>query len=453
MGRLWKSFCLSLFIYALLFSTAHCFAATPLSKNIEVMRDSLADRQEIVNDWKRDRQQEIYLALAVGGLGLVISACQTSEHPKRRFITLGLGVIVSFLTLCTNTFYQADFHSLGRAISSAKTQLETMKNDLKLCDPNMEIDQFKPLQTDFIAAGKRFDDIERDTVGTGSESNDKTPVQPEKTLLEKMSPVTVVYAQSSAQADKEQPTWIYSRPTRDSLGMYFIGRSNDPSLEKAKTDSYINATRQAIKTYELTTHQAISSSRADQLQELLKQFGDVTDTWVERSGTNYTYYTRLRVSNRIFDVDLNPASQDASASSASPSQTKVIIDNDSAVKVPNTDVLLLLQHLKEQQKSSYLYAISPGPRSSGAFQPYVSNADMAQRNVSLLRSVINDCDKSQHSVQGYSVQCFHIRRDDVANGKTKDLGRVTTSPSGSYQLQATGFGDTRIEVRLFLPAP
>jgi hypothetical protein len=97
----------------------------------------------------------VYLALAVGCLGIIIGACQSGSNKVVRWTTVGLGLIVSIITLCTNTIYSADYHTLGRAIHSVHPLLESMRHDIELYDPAMSAADFKTLQTEFYKSSDK----------------------------------------------------------------------------------------------------------------------------------------------------------------------------------------------------------------------------------------------------------------------------------------------------------
>jgi hypothetical protein len=215
----------------------------------------------------------------------------------------------------------------------------------------------------------------------------------------------------------------------------------------AKKGSYEQALDRAVERYQADHQMKGDPEQQYSLLSLMSQLGIVTDTWIDRGSTVYTYYTRLRVTSRVAGIALPPAVTADQEPTAIQDFTR--IDNNSAVKVPNTGILLLLEHMGSSPASVKLYAISSGRKDTGFFHPYQGQEQMAKSNVSRLKTRLKQCDGEASNLEGYSVQCFSIDRHLLAKSRNsaQNLG-VIAAWDGHYKINATDFHDTWVEVQV-----
>jgi hypothetical protein len=330
-----------------------CHGAPDITKQHEKMQNELTSRRNDVQEWISDERHEVVLALVVGLLGLSIGACQTTARPWTRTATVILGLLVSVVTLCTNTLYTADYQTLRRAIHSTHPLLDTMQNNVNLYSPTLTPDDFNVTKTDFYQATATFDTIADNILGVNSATKPLSTPQAEVKSSSIWSIRTVF-----AQTEVTTPAWVTTNGQSDSLGTYFVGSYTDTSLEKAKTFSMDQARHRAAEHLQLEHPETRTATAESQLVTLLGQFETLTDTWIKRGDNVYTYYTRLRISNKI---------QDAYPSENAGNCTWTKLGRDRSLLFDRSSsplyVFLSKQHLGSRNDTSDLFVTTTDPES------------------------------------------------------------------------------------------
>lgn len=116
---------------------------------------------------------------------------------------------------------------------------------------------------------------------------------------------------------------------------------------------------------------------------------------------------------------------------------RVKLNNDSAVRVPNTGITLLLKHMGWAPISADLYVLTGGPL---IFPMYSQDRKTGDKNVAKFKSVLQSCDGGHADFSGYTVWCFHVEESKISRkkGKTQPLGEVKAD-GRSFHLEAVDF--------------
>jgi hypothetical protein len=274
------------------------------------LQQQLERRAGTVHKWSLQAKEEIALSFAIGLLGLLVGALQGSQWTWTKKITVASGLAISVMTLCTNTFFPADYRTLQICVSKANTILGQLEFALANFDPAQSSANLQAAESDFMDKCGKIDLIEQNMLGKG-QSSDGTSKQPGTGML--FEPM-LVYAQSTGAA----PAWINGKAS-DGAFTYFVGKAEGTSLLQAKNDSFANAVDQAAHWLRGDQHAAQQQQQAvpeptQQLLDLVKRSSDVADTWYsyENARRTYTYFTLLRITNALHSLDvkgLDPESE------------------------------------------------------------------------------------------------------------------------------------------------
>lgn len=299
-----KALLLCAFLLFTLFPGASLSAAeNPAPETALTYMESIVAAREVkVASWRQDIKIEVTLAILVGLIGLAIGSLQTTEKPWVKRTTVGLGLFISALTLCTHTIFTADYPVLRRAVESSDPVLEELHQDIVLYRQVSETrGNTTEIFNSFIDTQRRFNEIARDVVGeaVGAEAPSQTAAN---ASLFQGSFSSVVHAQSS----QGLPAWTGTNGSNDSSASYFVGMSDNASLDAAKSASYDNAVYNGVKAVLAAKKGVASPAALTQTNSLVRNAATVTNTWLTyNSGSrSYRCYTRIRLPQGLSRVPL-----------------------------------------------------------------------------------------------------------------------------------------------------
>jgi hypothetical protein len=425
---------ISAICWLVLVSAIPCLAesASP-STRLKSMQNRLDRRQAIVNEWVVDSRQQIFFSVTVGVLGLAVGLLQASRKPWARGLTIGLGFCVSAITLFTNKVYVADYRTLQKSVAEATPIIEDLQAIMFTFDPTQSPENQRDVEAEFLTKCQRIDRIWQRLQGV------ETPSSVPANKSAAWFPGGIVYAQS---ATRIPPPWIAGIFETDSTSTFFVGASENKSLSAAKTASKDAAVHKAAHWMRGDAPADQKSELPSQLVDLVAHAVDVADTWYsyDRASGVYRYYTLLRLSNEFRSLDLRDTVSEP-AKAELPLSVRLL--NDSAVRVSNTGLLLLLKHMGAIPMSTDLYVLSGKPSGGETIDPYSSrDREATDRYVARFKSLLRACDGSHANDGGYTVWCFHVEQRLIrrSRGKAQHLG-VVTSNGRNLDLSAVDFDD------------
>jgi hypothetical protein len=387
------------------------------------MQDKLTARQSEVDGWEHQSEQQVYLSVAVGILGLLVSALQGSARTWTKALTVGVGFLISALTLLTNKVYTADYRTLERSVVQARPILEHLQGIILKFDPSQTPQNMLAVEAEFDTTCNKIDLIAQKMLGI-----DSGQIQSGRVFRF----VPVVYA---AQP-QGPPGWTATKIQSDKTNAYIVGQGESKSLYEAKAASEDDAMNKAVEWLGSDVSRTQSPATAP-LMDLVKHSKEFTDTWFgyDRQTGIYHYYTRLRLASDLRSLDFT--------SLAAPGLTNpifVTLPNDTAVQVAATGLTLLLKHMGAIPLSADVYILSGRPDSGHKIAPYSHDRPTGEKYVTWIKTALKGCDGKSAEIGGYTVWCFHV--DDLKikekTAKTQTLGTVSAN-GRQFNILATDF--------------
>ena len=251
----------------------------------------IQDVEKNVKDLDGKANIALLMVLVVGILGAIVAFLQKFEFKGNKLITALLALIIAIITVIDANIYP-DHQTLKKKIAEVrvlKKQLNT-----KMLEP------VKP--EDKEARNKEIQEVLKKLAALSMELEKEVYLAAEGTFNFDLIP--------SAFAQSQQlPTWIESPPS-DNFYLYFVGNSRDGSLAKAKELSLLDAQTAAVEfmVAQLQRIEGIAASNINMeaLSDKLVESAEVyrTHYYLEPAGSDYQYYTLLRLAKSFLEIDL-----------------------------------------------------------------------------------------------------------------------------------------------------
>jgi tetratricopeptide (TPR) repeat protein len=273
------------------------------------LQGEIQDWQSQIATWRLAGHVCWWLTLAVGIFGVAISALQPV---KRRWVKAAgatLGVLVSILTLVRTETYPNGHQTYLQAADAAEQRLRRLK---RWAQPFERVEEQQEADKQVRELLRELDEIARQLGGS-----------PGATSEAMIALLPVAWAQS-LPAD-QKPNWLGGRPA-DAERVYFVGIAVDASLDAAGKSSKANALAAARDDLAVPLSEVQGLDPAA-MAAYLSGGAAVLDTYYEREGTGYRYYTLIALSKRLIGTDarLYAARQNAQVSAT-------VIDSAKAVE-------------------------------------------------------------------------------------------------------------------------
>lgn len=246
----------------------------------------LDEWQSKIDDWRSAGHIVLGLTLAVGTLGIVVAALQTTERKAGKLVVAIFGVAISILTLVKTQVYEVEHHAYLRAAEAAEQRVTKIRRWIAPYGNESErqeaIEQVRKLAVELEQIDERLH--------TTSASSGST-----NALLHTLEPTAFAQAQSS------RPAWLQGRDP-DADNVYFVGLGIDPDLAAAKReslDSAIASARDAL-TAQLPIEKGYNPV---QLAAYLAEAGSVMDSYFERGKEGYRHFTLFALAKRSMAID------------------------------------------------------------------------------------------------------------------------------------------------------
>jgi hypothetical protein len=247
-----------------------------------------------------------------------------------------------------------------------------------------------------------------------------------------------------AQIDTVAPEWTFKTIQSDNFATYFVGAGENKSQASAKVASFENAAIEGVRW--LKDDQAFPGQpdTPPQLLDMVKHSAEVADTWFiyDRSKSVYRYYTSLRLPNDFRKLDIK-----------SLVPIFVSLPNDSAVRVADAGLILLLKHMGHAPVSADLYVLSGDVEGADAIEPYSNDRKLAELHVTKFKAFMPSCSGGPAEVSGYAIWCFHVDSLKISRKfeKAQNLG-IVASDGRRFDLFAVDFSYSKpvigIEIRV-----
>lgn len=440
-----KSLLIMIFV-TLLLPVAPCLpqSATP-SREAVRMQHRVEKRQALVNDWASQAAQQVVLSIAVGILGLAVSALQKPSESWARALTVGLGLAVSAITLCTKMLYPADFQTLRRAVDQANPIVERLAEMQDQLD-SVSGENKVALEAEFETTCVKIDDISHRLLGTETQSDANGPRAVGTFLFS-----DVVHAQSKTSG-QTRPSWTSKAPYSDGGGSYFVGIGRDSSLAVAKSLSLKSAYFSAANWIQLSQPNQQPEDPSPQLIELVQQESQTTDTWfsVEGESQIWVYYSRIRIPSgfRLLDVGAIDSKPDPDQpANPIPDSSTITLKNDSAVFDDLSGLTLVLKHMGFAPITAKLYVVAPRVGFAPALAPYSHDRKKAEAYAAIYKEALPKCDGNFAAVGDNEVRCYYIQDMLIKpkHDKSQHLGIIAIK-GRVINLWATKFDPGYIEL-------
>jgi tetratricopeptide (TPR) repeat protein len=245
----------------------------------------IQDWQSQISGWRMSGHVCWWLTLGVGVLGVVISTLQPLKRKWVKAAGAVLGVLVSVLTLVRTETYPNGHRTYLQAADAAEQRLRRLK---RWAQPVERVEEQQEADKQVREILRELDEIARQL----SES----PGPPSEAAL---SLLPVVRAQSLPAQQK--PTWLGGRPA-DADRVYFVGVALDASLDAAGKASKANALAAARDDLAVPLSK-VQGLDPGAMAAYLSSGASVLDTYYEREGTGYRYYTLIALSKRMLGTD------------------------------------------------------------------------------------------------------------------------------------------------------
>ena len=406
------------------------------SLRLKSMQQRLERRQAIVNGWGSEARQQIFFSVAIGMLGLVVGLLQASRKPWAKGLTVGVGFCVSAITLFTNKIYTADYRTLQKSVIEATPIIEDLQAILLTFEPTQSVENQKATEVEFVTKCGKIDLIVQRLQDLGTPSSDSANKSARMFQLE------IVYAQpqqAQQTTTASQPSWTYKNVQTDGKSTFFVGVFESRSLSAAKGASLDVAAHVAAHWIRGDAQVDEKSEVSPQLVELAKHTVDVDDTWFsyDRTSGLYRYFTRLRMSNDVQGIGLSGKVSDEVKATL---PLSIKLSNDSATRVADTGLMLLVKHMGVIPLSADLYVLSGAANPGQGIEPYSGDRVAADRYVAKFKSLLGSCDGSHTNDGSYTIWCYHIDSSLIKRSKHKaqHLG-VVSSKGYRFDLFAADF--------------
>ncbi len=275
--------CILTIIAAALLSTAsYGFQSGQDDIEYMVLLDQLNTLLATVAGWERQANILLTLTIVVAILGLVVSAMQKSRKASGRLVTAIVGMMISALTVITNTAFTTDCWTLKRNAIQSRVKIRQVEAQLAgfhTADPkDRQVYKENVIQLINEIGGR------------------------EEQMLKAEITLDVV---PSVYADSGQPPWI-TRTPEDRFNLYFVGMATDVLLTKARDDSYRNALEAALKQLALQTNLRAGPAEMEPVRKYLLGAAAVADTYFSyESGSRlYRHYSLLKLSRTLARPDV-----------------------------------------------------------------------------------------------------------------------------------------------------
>ncbi len=275
------------------------------SSEREALQLQLDRRVDMIDSWKSCARATLGLTLAVGFLGIMVSALQAHTNPK--LATIIIGVVISSLTMINSTVFKVDHHTFNRAVSRAQHCIEDAR--LQLAREVRSEEEWTFLMAEFREQIRFIDRIESELQGEGPAYSDE-----QVAVLDRVAGTVIAFSSvfvGTAEAGEEpkQPSWI-TRVPRAKDSIYFVGVGASASLREASAASRQAAATEAGQYFGYLTEQAqAGSAEAVETAGLLPYLSksvEVADTHYAYDPAQklYRYYTLVKVRRQAIATDL-----------------------------------------------------------------------------------------------------------------------------------------------------
>lgn len=242
-----------------------------------------------ITTWEREADIQIALLIVVIVSGALVSTYGQSSAKWSKTVTLVLGLTVTVLTAINARVFPADYRTLWRATAEGKAivlDLERIIANLSLAQPTGDdLAQFKG---DFYHKLGAFRHLSSSLEGSG-----QVEAAPVGTSARHFVDVPRVYAQVTSGV----PSFVEKRPS-DDFNSYFVGKSMDASLSKAKADS-LNAALVSASQFLTPGEPYRSGQKTPSI--VVQDAAAVQDTGFtyDKVSATYTYWTLIRIPKEI----------------------------------------------------------------------------------------------------------------------------------------------------------
>ena len=240
-----------------------------------------------VAGWRRDGNTELTFVIIIFIGGIVIAILQKKEDTWAKVTAGVLGIVTAILTGVNSRVFTADDKTLKQAafegqavISQLYVHVDTIK------DPRTSDQDRISAKGEYLKLLVKFQEI-GDRLGGKKEppaaSGYLNPVNRGAILPS-------VYASVKAK----EPAWV-RQPPSDSTSLYYVGKASAESLTLAKQYSEDDAYHKAVLWLRSLAPNASDAS----LLSIVKSAAVTQDFLYTLDGSQYTYYTLIRVSREI----------------------------------------------------------------------------------------------------------------------------------------------------------
>ncbi len=383
----------------------------------DALNHRLTVREAEVANWQRSANSQLALSIAIGMLGLLVGMLQASQNRWAKGTTVALGFLVSAITLFTNRVYTADYRTYMRCVEEAKPLIEDLREMVLMFDPDQSSDNQLSIEAEFKSKCNKFDLIEIKTLGMDP------PTHESESKASGWLTLDTVQAQSVSLP----PGWTGPVVQTDKSGTFFVGYAEDFSLTTARTKSLDSGVKVAAQWLIRGQNR---ETLTPQLMELVKHAAEASDTWFsyDSSARVYHYYTRLRLANDFRSLDVR--------SLTSPTSAKLKLQNDSAVRVPDSNLTLLLKHMGFSPITADIYVVEGPPSLSESISTFTKQKNTDDKYVARFKKVLPGCDGDHVNFGASTLWCFRLQESSIKpkKGKAQHLGTV-----GGKDLYAVGF--------------
>ena len=262
------------------------FAVCPFSKAQTLPAQNnpfekpVQDVQRDITRWERNANIQIGFVIGIITFGALITVFQSSTQSWCKTATVALGIATSILTGVNAKVFPADYRSYQRAASDGRAvvkRLEVM---------NATFAEAQPTGSDLETFTREFNNkIEMfNNITTKLEGSTESTVTSPGSNSGEIQLLRPVYAQAAPEA----PSWVQNLPS-DSRNIFFLGKSSQNSLARAKSDSFDDAMKQASA--------ALAPSELYTDSRFVREAAIVQDTFFafDKNSSNYVYYTLVRL--------------------------------------------------------------------------------------------------------------------------------------------------------------
>jgi hypothetical protein len=236
-----------------------------------------------IASWERQANILVSLTVLVGILGVVTGLLQKYDKPWCKAATVVIGALISAIMVINNTIFTTDYRTLKRSARQAREHITDVRLILANWDDSLSQENKKALLDEIHQKIKQIGELE------------------DKMLLAKIS----IEIGSPVYAQSRQPSWV-SNPPSDKINLYFVGIGNNPSLTKAKEDSYNDAVKQVTTQLRGRSTMPSETTSSYSLREYIKKSSETAGTYFTYDpGTKgYRYFTLLKLNRRFVETDI-----------------------------------------------------------------------------------------------------------------------------------------------------